>query len=206
MAKTTELIFIVDKSGSMMGLENDTIGGINSTIEKNKQVEGKATVTIVFFDTVMTTIMENVDIQECEGITADQYCPGGMTALLDAVGNTLTDRQKSWKKLPKAERPNAVVAIVTDGEENASKEWSYDQVKKLIEKMTKKGIEFLFLGANIDVAKAATDIGIRADRAAKYSYSSAGVASVYNAVTDSVVAYRESGEISEDWAKNIESE
>lgn len=158
----SELVFIIDKSGSMSGLEDDTVGGFNAFVSENKKVEGEAVLTTVLFDTAKTMLHDRVDLAEVKPLERTDYRPGGCTALLDAVGETLEHIARVQRYMPDEYKPEkTIVAITTDGHENASTRYTYDQVKHMIEeRQGKDGWEFLFLGANIDVAAEAGRLGI----------------------------------------------
>lgn len=178
----TELVFILDRSGSMSGLESDTIGGYNSLIAKQKKEKGEAIVTTVLFDDRMKMIHNRMPIELVKKLTKKDYYVGGCTALLDAVGETIDHIWSEHKKLKKDERPaKTLFVITTDGLENASKKYSFKDIKKMIEKQKEKhNWEFLFLGANIDAIEVAGSMGISADRAANYHCDSEGTALNYS--------------------------
>lgn len=167
--KTTELVFILDKSGSMEGLEKDTIGGFNAMIEKQKAVEGKVYVSTVLFSNYSEVLHDRKTIDEIIPLTQRDYQVGGCTALLDAVGNAIKHISNIHKYIREEDVPaRTMFVITTDGMENASKEYSYDQVKDMICEREKCGWKFLFLADNIDAAKTAESIGIRRNRAVNY--------------------------------------
>lgn len=196
----TELVFIVDRSGSMCGLEADTIGGLNATLEKNREVPGDVLVSLVFFDNVSEVVLDRVDLAKVRPLTRNDYHVGGCTALLDAVGDAVKYHKRVQKILPKGHRAEHVVfVIITDGMENASTHHSYRAVKKLIEKQRAKGWEFLFLGANIDAAAEAGRLGIAADRASQYKCDSMGSAVAYEAVARAQCETRVMGAPSARW-------
>ena len=184
----TELVFILDRSGSMAGLEDDTIGGFNAMIEKQKGEPGEAYVSTVLFDNVSEVIHDRVDIQKIEPMTRREYYVRGSTALLDAVGGAIHHIGNVHKYARPEDLPEKTLFVITtDGMENASRHYSYERVKMMIERNADKyGWEFLFLGANIDAAKEAARFGIRADRAANYHADSTGTAVVYEAVNQAV--------------------
>ena len=185
MNNLTELVFIIDKSGSMAGLEADTIGGINATLEENRGVAGDANVSLVLFADDSEVVLDRVPIEGVRPLTRRDYRVGGCTALLDATAEAIAYHKKVQKSLPKDRRADHVVfVIITDGQENASRRHTYAEVKKLITKATKKhGWEFLFLGANIDAAAEAARIGIAADRASRYVSDGTGSQIAYEAVS-----------------------
>lgn len=178
--KNTELIFIIDKSGSMAHLTGDTIGGFNGFIASQKALEGKATLTTVLFDDRWRFLHEGVDIQEVNPITTRDYMAGGGTAMLDAIGDIINKVQDRHDELG-AEKPEKVLFIITtDGEENSSYRFTKTQIEKMIKHQTNgHGWEFMFLGANMDAVKEASNIGITADRAVNYTYTAQGVADTY---------------------------
>lgn len=191
----TELVFILDKSGSMHELVEDTIGGFNSMIEQQKKEPGEARITTVLFDNNYYILHNDMDIKEIEPISEEEYRPGGMTALLDAVGKTINDIGIKLKNIPEEERPGKVVVVImTDGYENSSREYSRETVKKMIEHQQEKySWTFIFLGADIDAASEASSIGIDSGWSRTYTKSSAGQSSAYTAVTDSLSAVRNVG-------------
>ena len=149
----TEMVFILDRSGSMCGLEGDTIGGFNSMIDNQKKQEGEALVTTVLFDNEYELLHDRVKLSEIKKMTDKEYYVRGCTALLDAVGRTISHISMIRKYIRKEDIPqNTIIAITTDGMENASHEYNYEQIKKMIEEKKKDGWEFLFIGANIDAA------------------------------------------------------
>lgn len=175
MSELTELVIIIDRSGSMHGLEGDVIGGYNSLIEKQKE-EGETKVTTVFFNDNMTIINEDTDIKEIKPLDKRSYCPTGCTALLDAVGNTIGLIKAKHAKLTSEQLPkHTIFSIMTDGLENASREFTYSKVKSMIELQKKCGWDFLFQAANIDVAAEADKLGISQDMAVKFEANSEGV-------------------------------
>lgn len=184
----TELIFVVDKSGSMYGLKDDTIGSFNSVIEKQKQSdkEGNVYVTTVMFNQEREKIHNRKDIKDVEKITTKEYCPSGCTALLDAVGNTITEL--SGNELVKKNK--VLFVVITDGCENASKEFKKEQVKKLIEEKSKENWEFIFLGANIDSVKESGNIGILPKNTRDFAASSCGIKEAFTRVCKAITQVR----------------
>ena len=175
----TEIVFILDRSGSMAGLENDTIGGFNGFVKKQAQA-GQTSLTTILFDDKYETLHNGIDAGKA-ALTDKEYYTRGCTALLDAVGKTIKDVRKRLKKTPEASRPGKVIFVITtDGLENASRKFSYDEIKKMITRQTEKyGWEFIFMGANIDVAKEGSRMGIRADHSVAFCASPAGVNAMY---------------------------
>ena len=169
MENLTEMVFILDRSGSMAGLEKDTIGGFNSLLEKQKKEKGKALVTTMLFDDDFMLVHDRQPIHRVAPLTEEQYFVRGCTALLDAIGLTIFHIKKARKEMPKEERPDrTIVVITTDGMENSSRHYNYAKIKHKIEKYKKKNWEFLFLGANMDAIGEAAKFGIDADRAVRY--------------------------------------
>ena len=197
----TELVFIVDRSGSMGGLESDTIGGLNATLAKNREVEGECVVSIVLFDNTSEVLVDRQPIEQVPNLTTAQYQVRGCTALLDAVGDSVRYIQKVQQFLPEDYRPEHVIfAIITDGMENASRHRTYHEVKSMIEERQEDGWEFIFLGANIDAAAEAGRMGIRADRASQYVCDGAGSALAYEAMACAQVSRRRTGSVDAAWA------
>lgn len=188
----TEMAFILDRSGSMNPLTNDTIGGFNAMIKKQKEEEGQAFVTTVLFDDQYELLYDHVDIQEVNELTGKEYYARGMTALLDAVGKTINVIGGKIAHMTEEERPEKVIVVITtDGMENSSVEYSRSQVKKMIkERQSKDGWTFIFLGANMDAAGEANSLGIRKDFARTYTANSAGTQSVYDSVTKAMSRMR----------------
>lgn len=204
----TEIVFILDRSGSMAGLEDDTIGGFNAMIEKQKREDGEAYVSTVLFNNESVVVHDRVDIQKIEPMTRREYYVRGCTALLDAVGKAIHHIGNVHKYARPEDRPEKTLFVITtDGMENASRQYSYDRVKMMIERNTDKyGWEFLFLGANIDAAKEAARFGIRADRAANYHADHQGTAVIYEAVSDVVCNVRASRPMSADWKQKVDED
>ena len=181
---TTEIVFILDRSGSMAGLESDTIGGFNSMIDKQKAQGGEAYVSTVLFDNVTEILHDRVKLSEVQAITDKDYWVRGSTALLDAVGGAIDHIVRVHRHARPEDVPeHTIFVIITDGMENASKKYSYAQVKSMIEhEQEKYGWEFIFIGANIDAVESASHIGISASRAVNYIADSAGTSEVYEGV------------------------
>ncbi len=188
----TELVFILDRSGSMSGLEKDTIGGFNSLIEKQKQQEGKARVSVVLFDDTAEVIYDRKKLKKIEPMTEEQYYVRGCTALLDAVGGAIHHIWNLHKNMEDEKVPEKTLFIITtDGMENASRHYDYGQIKHMIERQKKRyGWEFLFLGANIDAISEAAKFGIKASRAVNFENDSAGQQLNYRVISDTVCAFR----------------
>jgi uncharacterized protein YegL len=187
----TELVFILDRSGSMSGLEKDTIGGFNGMIEKQKKEAGEVIVSTVLFDDDTEVLHNRVDIRSIHPMTDREYYVRGCTALLDAVGGAITHIKRVRKSLPKSERPEKTIFIITtDGMENSSRRYSYNKVKELIENRRAKNWEFIFLGANIDAVAEAGRLGIQASRAVNYKCDAAGTALNYRVLNETVTKMR----------------
>jgi len=201
----TELVFILDRSGSMSGLEADTIGGFNSMIERQKEADGEVLVSTVLFDDESRVVHDRVDIRRIEPMTRKDYYVGGCTALLDAVGGAVHHIGNIHKYARSEDVPeHTIFVITTDGMENASHRYSADEVKRMIERQKAKyGWEFIFLGANIDAVSAAARIGIDRSRAATYRSDSEGTRTNYRVVSDAVHSLRKS-RLDDDWAREIE--
>ena len=194
MKKTlTEIVYILDRSGSMSGLEADTIGGFNSMIEKQKQTGEKAYVSTVLFDDRSKVIHDRVPIEKVDEITSKEYFVRGTTALLDAVGGAIRHIVNIHKYARKEDRPNKTIfVIITDGMENASRYYNYEQVKRMIEKEKNKyGWEFIFIGANIDACAEAERFGIRRERAVNYMHDNIGTKLIYEGVSQAMCSAME---------------
>ena len=201
--RPTEMVFILDRSGSMSGLERDTIGGFNSMIAKQKKEEGRAYVTTVLFSDSMSILHDRVDIQSVQPLTEKQYFTGGGTALYDAVGNTVARIMMQQRMADDSQRSKVVVVITTDGEENSSREYQQKQIKNLIEKQrTADEWEFLFLGANIDAAEAAQNVGIPVEQAVRYHSDSVGTGVAYASVSKAVSRMRSGAPLGA-WSEEI---
>lgn len=193
MAKgLTELVFILDRSGSMGGLEADTIGGFNSMMERQRKEEGEAFVSTVLFDNVSEVLHDRVPLEKVPRMTDKEYYVRGCTALLDAIGGAIHHIGNIHKYAREEDRPEKTMFVITtDGLENASHQYSYDKVKKMVERQQKKyGWEFLFIGANMDAVAESQKFGIRSDRAVNYVCDEAGTGVVYAAVNKAVGAMR----------------
>lgn len=183
MVKHTEIIFLIDKSGSMGRLTEDTIGGFNSFVESQKD-DTKTTLTTVLFDYSCKTFHNGVDVYEVESMTKKDYIPGGGTAMLDAIGETINTVQDRHDDMGESKPDSVLFVITTDGEENSSKKFTKADIERMIKHQTKgHGWEFIFLGANMDAVKEATSIGIDATKAANYSWTGQGTGALYGSVT-----------------------
>ena len=203
-----DVVFILDRSGSMGGLESDTIGGFNSMLEKQRKIEGKAFITTVLFDDQYELLHDRVNIAKVNNITEKEYFVRGSTALLDAIGKTIAKKKLFKDTLGKNEKADKVLfVIITDGLENASKEYNSSTVKKLIETQKEKyGWEFLFLGANIDAIETANTIGISAERAVNYKSDSIGTKKNYDTLNKAVEEVRSGKDLDKNWKADIEAD
>ncbi|MBP2656323.1 MAG: hypothetical protein H6Q73_3892 [Firmicutes bacterium] len=204
----TELVFILDRSGSMSGLESDTIGGYNAMLEKQKQEDGEAVITTVLFDDKYELLHDRINLRGIAPITDKEYYVRGNTALLDAVGKTINKIGNVQKHTAEDERAEHVmVVITTDGMENASCEFSYDKVRRMIEhQKSKYGWEFIFFGANIDAIATAERFGICKDMATNYNADSEGTALNYAVISEAVSLLRASRPITANWKERIEED
>lgn len=204
----TELVFILDKSGSMGGLETDTIGGYNSMLAKQQTVEGECHITTVLFDNNYELLHDRIDIKAVSPITEKEYQVGGSTALLDAIGRTIHKIGNAQKHTGDDYRAEKVMfVIITDGEENSSREYSAEKIKAQIERQkTKYGWEFIFLGANIDAVETAGRFGISANRAQNYHADSAGVELNFRVMSEAVATFREGATMPEEWNDEIQKD
>jgi len=208
MAKGLELVFILDKSGSMGGLESDTIGGFNSMLKKQKAEAGEVTVTTVLFDNTYELLHDRVSIQAIAPITDKEYQVGGNTALVDAIGRTIHKIKNAQKHMAEDFRPEKTLfVIITDGEENSSREYTSERVKARIERQKEKyGWEFIFWGANIDAVETARQYGIDAQYAQNYRADKVGVSVVWGAVAAAVASSLTTGSTGTEWKKSAASD
>jgi len=204
----TELVFIIDRSGSMGGLESDTIGGFNSLIEEQKELEGEVRVSTVLFDNKHEVIHNRLNLDNIKPLTRKEYYVRGTTALLDAIGRAIRKIHHKYCDTLKEERPGKVMFVITtDGYENASKEFTYSMIKQRIEEMRSKyDWEFIFLGANIDAVKEARRFGIQEERAVRYHADKEGVKRNYKAMGKVVTSFRTSLEIDDNWKEEVEKD
>ncbi len=205
----TELVMILDRSGSMSGLESDTIGGYNSMLKKQRETEGEVLVSTVLFDDRSEVLYDRVPLDKMPEMTDKEYYVRGCTALLDAVGGAIPHIANVPKYAREEDRQEKTIFVITtDGLENASREYTYDRVKKLVEQQKEKyGWEFLFLGANIDAIQTAGRFGIHADRAANYHSDHKGTALNYQVLAETVCAMRVSeAPIDAGWKKRIDED
>ncbi len=204
----TELVFILDRSGSMAGLEKDTIGGFNSLIEKQRKEPGTAVVSTVLFDNESEVIHDRLPLESIPPMTDKEYYVRGCTALLDAVGGAIHHIGNVHKYARREDVPDKTLFVITtDGMENASRRYDYERVRKMIQRQKERyGWEFIFLGANIDAAAEAKRFGIAPERAANYHCDEAGTALNYEVISDVVCAVRMGVDIDEDWKARIDED
>jgi len=204
----TEMVFILDKSGSMAGLEKDTIGGFNALIEKQKKLDGECLVSCVLFDNGQKVIYDRVPLSEIKPMTEEDYTVGGCTALVDALGLAVKHIGGIHKYIREEDVPeHTIFVITTDGMENASHIYSSAKVKKMVEKKTEKhGWEFLYLAANIDAVDTGAAIGIKEGRAANYKCDGMGTGMLYEAVSAAVGSMRCCSKIADNWAEELEED
>lgn len=204
----TELVFLLDRSGSMGGLESDTIGGYNALLEKQKAMPGEAMVTTVLFDDQYELLHDRITLKGISPITGQDYYVRGNTALLDAIGKTIHKIENAHRHTDESQRPGkTLMVITTDGLENASREYTCQKVRQMIEHQKEEfGWEFLFLGANIDAISAAGKFGIAADRAVTYHADSVGTRLNYEAVSDAASCLRASCPLDGSWKERIDKD
>lgn len=204
----TEMVFILDRSGSMAGLEEDTIGGFNSMLKKQSKLEGEAKVTTILFDDKYELLHDRFDIREVKNLSNESYFVRGSTALLDAIGKTIDKMVAVQKNQTEEARADKVIfIIITDGMENASSKYSYSMIRQLITHEEKKfGWEFIFMGANIDAEEEAAKIGIKRERAANYNADSKGTDIVYASMDKVITESRNGIAFNESWKMEIESD
>ncbi|MBK5201971.1 MAG: VWA domain-containing protein [Spirochaetaceae bacterium] len=206
--KLTEIVFILDRSGSMSGLESDTIGGYNSLLEKQKLTPGKVFISTILFNNFSEVIHDRLDLQKVSLMSEREYCAQGCTALLDAIGGAIKHMGNIHKYAREEDRPeNTLFIITTDGMENSSRNYNYEQIKKLIQiEKEKYGWEFIFLGANIDAIEVASRFGISEERAANYNSDSEGTKLNFKIMDEEIQNLRMSRSISPDWKKRIDKD
>ena len=205
----TELVMILDRSGSMGGLESDTIGGYNSMLRKQRETEGEVLVSTVLFDDESEVLYDRIPLRDMPQMTEKEYYVRGCTALLDAIGGAIQHIGNVHKYARDEDRPEKTIFVITtDGMENASKRYSYEKVKQMVERQKEKyGWEFLFLGANIDAIETAGRFGIAPDRAANYNSDHMGTALNYEVLADTVCEMRFSAApIDGNWKRRIEED
>ena len=204
----TEIVFILDRSGSMSGLEKDTIGGFNAMIEKQRKEPGEAYISTLLFDNETQVIHDRVSLDKVPALTDKDYFVRGCTALLDAVGGAIHHIGNVHKYAREEDRPEKTLFVITtDGMENASRTYTYDTVKAMITRQKEKyGWEFLFLGANIDAAKEAGRFGIAPERATNYHADTKGTNVIYETLSSAIGSYRSAPKMAENWKADIESD
>ena len=202
----TEIVFILDRSGSMAGLEADTVGGFNAMVERQKKEAGEALLSAVLFSDRSDVLYDRVDIRKVEPMTDAQYRVGGCTALLDAIGGAVRHMRNVHKYAREEDRPGKVLFVITtDGMENVSRRYTGDEVRKMVtEQREKYGWEFLFLGANMDAIAAARQFGIPEKRAVRYECDKAGTALNYRVVSETIGSFRAGAPIRADWSDEID--
>ena len=206
----TEIVFILDASGSMSGLESDTVGGFNGMIERNREEPGEAVVSTIIFNDKSYVLHDRIDIREVPCLTRRQYRCSGCTALLDAVGGAIKYVDLVQGVLPDGYKADKVLFVITtDGMENASRHFSYAQIKQMIEHRRERGWEFLFIGANIDAAAEAEHLGIDRDRAADYLADEQGTEVLYSAMASAVASVRSAptgGVLGNTWREGLDED
>ena len=203
----TEVVFIIDESGSMHGLEGDTVGGFNSTVDKQKKLEGECLVSTVMFNTRSRVIHDRVNIKSIEKMTDNDYRPSGSTALIDALGDSIRHIKMVHRYIREEDVPSKTMFVITtDGMENASRKYSLSEVKKMIEERKEKGWEFVFLAANIDAAETARSYGIDADSCVDYVNDAEGNAIKYACMSEAITSVRTSSKLNKGWKKKSEED
>ena len=204
----TELVFILDRSGSMAGLEADTIGGFSGMLRKQRSTPGETVVSTVLFDHECQVLHDRVPLGQVRDMTGADYYVRGCTALLDAVGGAIHHIGNVHKYAREEDRPEKTLFVITtDGMENASRKYSYEKLKDMIERQKEKyGWEFIFLGANIDAAKEAARFGINEDRAVNYNADREGTAVIYEAVSEAVCSVRACRPMTNDWRRRVDED
>lgn len=204
----SEIVFLLDRSGSMSGLEKDTIGGFNAMIEKQKKEEGKALISTILFDHEMKVLHDRVKVQDVKPISEKDYQVRGCTALLDAMGGAIHHIGNVHKYARNEDVPeHTIFVITTDGMENASSYYSSSKVRTMVERQKEKyGWEFLFLGANMDAIAAAKDFGIEEDKAVEYRSDDIGTRLNYAVMSEAICEFRTKGTVEKSWKQKIEND
>ena len=203
----TEIVFILDRSGSMSGLESDTIGGYNAMLTIQKDAEGEAIVTTVLFNHDYELLHDRINVKGVAPLSQKDYEVSGTTALLDAIGHTINKIKKAQNATLKEHQADKVLFVITtDGLENSSHEFNYKKIKQMIGQQKECGWEFIFLGANIDAIGTASELGIDSDHAVEFHADEEGVQMNFSVVTETVLNYRKEGKIEKDWKKEIEAD
>lgn len=202
---TCEIVFILDRSGSMSGLEKDTIGGYNSLLKKQKLEKGKALITTILFDNEMEILHDRIDVKNVKLLTSKDYYVRGSTALLDTIGNAIERIGIIHKYARKEDRPEKTLFVITtDGHENASKHYNYETIKQMIQRQEKRyGWQFLFLGANIDSTKEGSRLGLKRKHTTNYVHDPKGTKVFFETLDETVSNFRESGTLNDDWDEAI---
>lgn len=207
MNHITEIVFILDRSGSMAGLESDTIGGFNAMLDKQRGLEGDAWVSTILFDNESEVLHDRIRLDRVPKLTDKDYSVGGCTALLDAVGGAIEHIRTIHKYARREDVPDRTLFVITtDGMENASRRYDYAAVRRLIEGQQKQGWEFLFLGANIDAAAEAGRFGIDRAHAANYNCDRAGTALNYEVLSDAIASVRSGAKLEKSWKSRIDAD
>ncbi|HIY57816.1 MAG TPA: VWA domain-containing protein [Candidatus Tetragenococcus pullicola] len=194
--QATELVFVLDKSGSMSGLESDTIGGFNAMLLKQDKISGQCRITTVLFDHNYELLHDRIDISAVDPISKKDYQVGGTTALLDALGQTILKISKVEEHTERKQQPSKVmVVIITDGQENSSREFSIQTVKEMIQRKKTAGWEFIFLGANMDAVETASSYGIDPDKTSDYVADKTGTDLNYRVMSEAVTSFRTTGQV-----------
>lgn len=206
--QTTELVFILDKSGSMAGLEKDTIGGFNALLEKQRKLPGEVRVTTVLFNQGYDLLHDRISLEGISPLTETDYEVGGMTALLDAIGSTIQKISNVQKGTLQDQQADKVLFVITtDGMENASCEYTYKKIHEMIaQKKTAANWKFMFLGANIDAVATARQFGVGEEYAVNYHADAEGTQLNYNVVSEAVASFRTGKKIDREWKKDIEKD
>lgn len=204
----TELVFILDKSGSMAGLEKDTIGGFNALVEKQRKLQGDVRVTTVLFNQSYELLHDRISLKGISPLTEDDYEVGGTTALLDAIGSTVQKIANAQKRTMEEERADKVMFVITtDGMENASCEYNYKKINEMIAMQKQKfNWEFIFLGANIDAVATARQFGVEEEFAVEYHADPEGTQLNYQVLSEAVTSFRTGKSIDRNWKKDIEKD
>ncbi|MBQ3295608.1 MAG: VWA domain-containing protein [Erysipelotrichaceae bacterium] len=203
----TELVFIMDRSGSMSGLEKDCVGGFNSMIKKQKKVDGECLVTTVLFNNSDIILHDRIDLKKIRQFKEEDYVPCGCTALIDALGNSINHISEVHRYIRKEDVPeHTIFVITTDGLENASKKYSSDEVKKMVEARKEEGWEFIFLAANIDAVETAKQYGIEEDKAVNYISDEIGTRKNYEVLGEALCSFRRKGAVADGWAEEIKED
>ena len=207
MKNLTEVVFILDRSGSMEGLEADTIGGFNSMLAKQKKTEGEVLVSTVLFDHETEVLHDRVPLSEVKNMTSEEYWTRGSTALLDALGSSIRHIKNVHKYAREEDKPDKTLFVITtDGMENSSHHFDYNEIKKLVEAQRESGWEFIFLGANIDAIGTASHLGIDADRAVNFHSDSIGTKAIFSGISCFMRSFAAMPEVGNSWRKAIDED